>query len=162
MTGQIFLFFVVLSILVSACRAKTGTEKEASSMVGPNIANWYSLKKHNEEPAVTRLNLYEEFLNLLYSDRDIGYSRNGDTIYAILPGIPEPGQSIELKACASDLFEGRIQNTQITGSDHLGVCKKSENGLIIEPPDEVVSDMALVFRIETRRDPKPDRLEGKT
>jgi len=162
MTGRIFLFFVVLSILVSARRAKTGTENEAPPIVGPNIADCYSLKKHNEEPEDSSLILYEEFLNLQYSSRDIRHSRKGDTIYAILPGIPEPGQSIELKTCASDLPEGRIQNVQITGSDRLVVCKKSENGLIIEPPDELVNDMALVYRIETRIYPNPNRLEGKT
>lgn len=111
---------------------------------------WYTFGEGpTKEPEGTSLNLYNDFLNLEYSARDIRYTTRGDTIFAILLGIPEPEYPIKLTAFGSKEFRAHVKNICLVGSDEAVTWEMNENGLFIAPPETVKNNIALVYRIET-------------
>ncbi len=89
-----------------------------------------------------------------YKHEDIRYTRNGDTVYAILLGQPDAAERIELTAFGKDGKDRAaipVTNVSLLGSSAPITWKQMNTALFIECPDVPMDDMAVVFKIETRQ-----------
>lgn len=88
-----------------------------------------------------------EFLNIEYSKKDVRYtaSKDGNTVYAILLGVPRTGQKIRLKAFSeADVNVARVEKL---GKKKV-VWSTSRDGLKITMPSGAdVEGMTSVFKI---------------
>ncbi|QDT68942.1 Alpha-L-fucosidase [Planctomycetes bacterium MalM25] len=82
-----------------------------------------------------------------YTAEDIRYTKNGDTVYAILLGTPTAGAETLLKGFAGS--EASIKSVSLLGSDAKIDWRKTDDGLAVTAPGECPDEMANVYRIET-------------
>ena len=89
---------------------------------------------------------HEEFLKLRYSAADIRYtqSKDGQTVYAILLGSPEPGANVTLAALAS---AGAVESVLLLDGGAAARWTLSQDGLTVGAPEARIETPALVYKI---------------
>jgi alpha-L-fucosidase len=92
---------------------------------------------------------HEKFLDLRYSAADIRYTRSkdGQTVYAIMLGSPEPGSSTILEAFSSG---GEVESVSLLASGDAVEWTQAEAGLELAAPSSKLDTPALVYRISIR------------
>ena len=86
-----------------------------------------------------------------YSAKDIRYTRKGDTVYAIVLGWPGENQQITMTVFGKG---GKAENIKVKDVTMPGVWGKikwerTDAGLVVTTPDKKISDLAIVFKLNT-------------
>jgi len=87
-----------------------------------------------------------------YGAKDIRYTRNGDTVYAIVLGWPGAGETVTLGAFGKNGAARDIQVDGITllGSREAVAYKQTRKGLALTCPSQEPDTMAVVFKLATQ------------
>jgi len=93
---------------------------------------------------------HNEFQKLVYSNKDIRYTKKGNTVYATFFGWPD-GESAVLESFARDNLVGDLEINEISllGYDGEINWEMNDAGLKIILPNQVVDERAVVFKLET-------------
>jgi len=94
---------------------------------------------------------HRDFEKLVYTNKDIRFTAKGNVVYATIFGWPD-GESVLLKSFSGENIEGNLEIRKVTllGYDGQISWQMSEEGLVINLPDEKINDMAIVFKLETQ------------
>ncbi len=94
---------------------------------------------------------HNAFSKLVYSNKDIRYTSNKNTIYATFFGWPD-GETVLLKSFAKNAIEGEINihKVSLLGYNNELDWEITNNGLKISLPTKIVNEMAIVFKIENK------------
>ncbi|MCX5674294.1 MAG: alpha-L-fucosidase [Planctomycetota bacterium] len=82
-----------------------------------------------------------------YTAEDIRFTTKGDTIYAFILGWPQKPVVIRSMAAKSPLVEGEVGNVALLGHDGKLQWSRTDEGLVIEVPDQKPCEHAFAFRI---------------
>ncbi|WP_299580457.1 alpha-L-fucosidase [uncultured Sunxiuqinia sp.] len=91
---------------------------------------------------------HREFLKIKYSADDLRYTTKGNTVYAMVLGVPDSEQPLLMKAFASQGADVNIKKVTVLGSKETVQWQLKEDGLFIEQGYPVMDTMAQVFKIE--------------
>jgi alpha-L-fucosidase len=94
---------------------------------------------------------HRAFEKLVYSNKDMRYTVKGNTVYATFFGWPD-GNSVLLETFAKDAIDGDLKVNEISMLGYDGELKweLKDNGIEITMPDQVVNEMAIVFKMKTK------------
>jgi alpha-L-fucosidase len=111
---------------------------------------WYTFGEGPTKEPEGHFSHHREFLKIKYSPKDIRYTTKGNIIYAIILGWPGNNESILLESFAADEWKSPEKIREVTLLGYKGKIdyELAEEGLKVTTPDEVVNDMAVVFKIE--------------
>lgn len=117
-----------------------------------NTRPWYTYGEGPVKEPEGHFSNREEFLNLVYSWKDVRYTTRGDTIYATLLGWPGPGVDILLKSFATDSLPKplKVKNVTLLGSEEELKWEQTDDGLSVLTPFIAPDIEAVVFKMETR------------
>lgn len=89
---------------------------------------------------------------LTYTEKDIRYTRKGNTIYAIVLGWPGNNKSVTLASFTGKTLNEipEIKQVSILGSNEKIESSLDENGLHFVTPSQKIDDKAFVLKIETK------------
>jgi alpha-L-fucosidase len=133
-------------------------EKEVAILEG--IAAWMDINKESifdtrpwkvfgEGPSVEKVNtLSGAGFNegkVKLSAKDIRYNQKGNTVYATILGFPH--EDIRLKALGKNNNTGKILSIDILGSNEKLSWEQEEEALVINKPNVVPNEIAVVFEI---------------
>ncbi len=86
---------------------------------------------------------------LPFTVEDIRFTTKANTLYAIVLGWPLNGQIIVHSLARNNpLWFGEISKVSLLGSDHALVWSLTNNGLVVQMPDQRPSDYACVLKIQ--------------
>jgi alpha-L-fucosidase len=85
-----------------------------------------------------------------FTAEDVRFTTKGDTLYAIVLGVPTKPLRIKSLGAAAKLLDKPIANVQLLGSDETIQWSLVEDALTIGPARSKPSDIAVVFRITTK------------
>jgi len=110
---------------------------------------WYTFGEGPTKEPLGHFKNHREFAKIKYTNQDIRYTTKKDTIYATILGVANPNQKINLTAFAKDKLPNKIDITDINlqGSDAKVRWKLETDGLVIDIPNDIKTDMASVFKI---------------
>ena len=89
--------------------------------------------------------------HLVYSSRDIRYTRKGNTVYAIVLGWPGPNEQI----CMTLFGDGKpagavtVTDVQLLGCRDCISWKRTPEGLVVRTPTIPTDELAIVFKLTT-------------
>lgn len=88
-----------------------------------------------------------QFLNLKYSANDFRFtcSKDGKTVYAIMLGWPETGESVNIRSLANDKL--RVTAVSLLGCDEKIDWQQTTDSLSVTLPHTKISDIAVAFKI---------------
>lgn len=89
---------------------------------------------------------------ITYTPQDVRYTKNGNTIYAIILGWPGNNAPITLTAFTKSVLEENIPKAQqisILGFNGVVPFTQNSEGLHFKTPNEKINDHAFVIKIET-------------
>ena len=91
------------------------------------------------------------FQKIKYSAKDIRYTTNGETIYAIFLGKPEAGEELVLEAFSADRAGKKlsIEDVTLSGNEKPVNWNMTDEGLSVELPGTELNEMSVVLKIET-------------
>lgn len=133
-------------------------DKEVAVLEG--IAKWMKINKESifdtrpwkvfgEGPAVDAINpMKEQGFNegkVNLTAKDIRYSQNGNVLYASLLGAPVG--SACMKLLGTNSLKEKIKNVTLLGSSEKLIWKQHSDSLVIQKPQIIPNDIALVFKI---------------
>jgi alpha-L-fucosidase len=84
---------------------------------------------------------------LPYTPKDIRFTRKGNTLYALVLGVPEREITMASLAKESPLVLGDVSNIELLGYPGKLAWARARDGLIIQLPAAMPNRIALVFRI---------------
>jgi len=92
---------------------------------------------------------HNAFQKLVYSNKDMRYTSKGNTIYATFFGWPDE-KTVVLETFADGVLDGdlEVKNISLLGYDGDLSWEKTANGVEISLPVGIVSDKAIVFKLE--------------
>ena len=113
---------------------------------------WYTFGEGPTREPEGHFRNHQEFLKIKYSWKDVRYTTRGDLIYATVLGWPGAGEKIVLTAFAADNLSDPLELTSVSmlGNGDPVEWQLDEKGLSLMTPAEAPSEMAVVFKIETR------------
>ncbi|MCX5683089.1 MAG: alpha-L-fucosidase, partial [Planctomycetota bacterium] len=82
-----------------------------------------------------------------YSATDIRFTCKGDTVYAFVLGWPEKPVVIRSMAKGSPLVKGDVNNVCLLGGDCKLEWSRTDEGLVIKPPEKKPCEGAVAFKI---------------
>ena len=93
---------------------------------------------------------HNAFTKLVYSNKDLRYTSNDNSVYATIFGWPD-GKNVLLETFATGTLDGNLEvtNVSLLGFEGEISWKMTDKGLMIDLPDTMVSDKAIVFKLET-------------
>ena len=93
---------------------------------------------------------HSAFQKLVYSNKDLRYTTNGNTIYVTIFGWPD-GQNVLLKSFGKSVIDGdmKVTKASLIGYDGEIEWKQTDEGLSLSVPATPVNDMANVYKLET-------------
>jgi len=114
---------------------------------------WYTFGEGPTKEPEGHFKNREGFLKLQYSWKDVRYTTKEKTIYSTLLGWPGAGEEVLLKSFAADSLPQplNIASVSLLGSAEKVDWNLSEVGLEIIAPEKAPDQMAVVFKIETRK-----------
>ena len=84
-----------------------------------------------------------------FTAEDVRFTMKGDTIYAIVLGVPSKDLKIKSLGTASKLIDKPIKDVVLLGSDEEISWSQDEDTLKVQPVSKKPSDIAVVFKIKT-------------
>ncbi len=78
---------------------------------------------------------------------DIRFTRKGDTVYAFVMGAPTGAIRIQSLGTSAGLIDSGIGSISLLGSDEEPVWSQTDEALVIEAPQTIPNDIAVVFAI---------------
>lgn len=110
---------------------------------------WYIFGEGPTKEPIGHFKNHREFAKIKYTNQDIRYTTKKDTIYATILGLANPNQTIKLTAFANDKLPNKIDisNIKLQGSNEKVIWKLNNDGLEINIPRDIKTDMASVFKI---------------
>jgi alpha-L-fucosidase len=84
-----------------------------------------------------------------FTAADARFMTRGDTLYAIIMGMPTNAVSINSLGTNAKLLEKAISQVTLLGSDEKLEWSQTPDALVIEKPRKQPSDIAIVFKITT-------------
>jgi alpha-L-fucosidase len=86
-----------------------------------------------------------------YSAKDIRYTRKGNTVYAIVLGWPGENQQVTMTMFGEGGKAANIKVKNVTMPGVRGKIKwqRTDAGLVVTTPAKKVSDLAIVFKLNT-------------
>jgi alpha-L-fucosidase len=148
------------NLLLSIPQLPDGTIDNLEQKILADMAGWMSVngeaifgtrpfKIFGEGPTVVK-----EFraTTLPYTPQDIRFTTKGDTLYAIILGVP--GQDVVIKSLGkkANLTGGDISDIHLLGSDEKITWTRSDDDLSIKLPAEAPNQIALVLKISGLQD----------
>lgn len=111
---------------------------------------WYTYGEGPTQQPEGDFKNHSDFKKVKYSEKDIRYTTNGKTIYAIALGIPEENQEIHLESFATGKISGNpgIKSISVLGSEQSIQFQLKDDGLWFKTPEKIDDTMAMVFKIE--------------
>jgi len=96
---------------------------------------------------------HQEFLKIRYSWKDVRYTTRDDLVYATLLGWPGGEGPLKLEAFAADRLPEPLDIDKVTlmGSGEPVTWELQEDGLVLGTSGEAPDEMAVVFKIQTRK-----------
>jgi len=86
--------------------------------------------------------------NMSYTAKDIRFTTKGKTLYAIALGWPSDGKvAIKSLASTSDHTQNKIAKVELLGRKGKLKFEQTADGLVVELPEEKVSDLTCTLRI---------------
>jgi len=110
---------------------------------------WYTFGEGPTKEPVGHFKNHREFAKVKYTNQDIRYTTKKNTIYATFLGTPEGNTKIRLTAFANAKLPNKIDisNIKLQGSDAQVSWKLNNDGLVINIPRDIKTNMASVFKI---------------
>ncbi|HOD52746.1 MAG TPA: alpha-L-fucosidase [Candidatus Hydrogenedentes bacterium] len=89
--------------------------------------------------------------DLGYGPQDIRYTRNGNTVYAIVLGWPGAGKEISMTSLGEKASDKPVKVTAVTllGASESMKWKQKKDALAVTCPETSPDGLAIVFKIET-------------
>lgn len=117
-----------------------------------NTHPWYTFGEGPTQQPEGDFKNHSDFKKVKYSEKDIRYTTHGNTIYAIMLGNPGANREILFESFASKNVPNniRIKEVSLLGSEEKIKYELEDGGLLIKTPNNLVDDMAFVFKIETK------------
>lgn len=84
----------------------------------------------------------------IFDDRDVRFTRKGDTVYAFLLGWPGDGARVTIKSLASGHGPADIHAITLLGTAGPVPFERTSDGLTVHMSDACPSKHAVVLRIE--------------
>ncbi len=111
---------------------------------------WYTFGEGPTREPEGHFKFHRDFLKIVYSSKDIRYTRKEDCIYATVLGWPGAEKEIQLTAFASDSLPEPLNVKEVTllGSETGLEWQQTGGGLKILTPSQAPDEMAVVFKIE--------------
>jgi alpha-L-fucosidase len=111
---------------------------------------WYTFGEGPTKEPEGDFKNHMEFLKIKYSAKDIRYTTKGNAVYATLLGWPGNNADVLFESFAKEVWKDakEIKNVFLLGSDEKIEYQLTEAGLKVTSPDNVVDEMAVVFKIE--------------
>ena len=81
-----------------------------------------------------------------YTAEDVRYTTKGNILYALLLGVPKPGQEILLQSLAG--INEPVKNVTVLNCQEAIEWQMKENGLFLKTPRENQDEIAMVIKIE--------------
>lgn len=105
-------------------------------------------KSFGEGPTAVATGHLSEKKNKAFTEKDIRFTTNSQTLYAIPLAWPKDGAvTIKSLAAGSKLYPGRINAVSLLGSSDEIEWTRDENGLSVTLPREAPSSFAYVLKI---------------
>lgn len=89
---------------------------------------------------------------IVYTPQDVRYTKNGNTMYAIVLGWPGNNTAIHLKAFTAEILKGnvpKVKRVSILGFNAEVPFTQNSEGLHFSTPNQKIDDKAFVIKIET-------------
>jgi len=114
---------------------------------------WYTFGEGPTKEPEGHFRFHNQFLKIVYGPDDIRYTVKDDIVYAVVLGWPGADERISLSAFAPDSLPEPLTIDKVTllGSDETPDWVHEENGLEITMPASAPDNMAIVYRIHTRK-----------
>ncbi len=114
-----------------------------------NTRPWFTFGEGPTQQPEGDFKNHSDFKHIKYSEKDIRYTCNGNSIYAITLGNPSALKKINLKAFAEANFDHKIavKSVHLLGCDKTIDFELRGNGLWIILPETFDQDIAAVFKI---------------
>ena len=84
-----------------------------------------------------------------YTAADVRYTRNGDTVYAIVLGKPAAGTKIKLEAFEKSDLAGKVKSVSVLGGGDVDF-EVDGTALMVTAPGDCPDDLANVLKIVTQ------------
>jgi alpha-L-fucosidase len=85
-----------------------------------------------------------------FTAEDVRFTTKNGAIYAFIMGAPAGPVKIQSLGKDAKLLDGTISGISLLGSDQKLRWVRNADSLVIEKPEGGLSDVALVFKIQTR------------
>jgi alpha-L-fucosidase len=83
-----------------------------------------------------------------FTPRDIRFTTQGDTLYAVVLGWPESGETvIESLGTDNELYPNAIQLVEVLGSEEAVQWSRGAGGLKVRLPSQKPADAAFVLKV---------------
>lgn len=88
-----------------------------------------------------------------YTSKDIRYTRNGDTVYALQLGAPASGEKVLLKAFTphKDAAVPEVKSVEMLGSQEAITWSQGSAGVLITAPASSPDSMAVVYKLQLEK-----------
>lgn len=83
-----------------------------------------------------------------HTSRDIRFNRKENTLYVTCLGVPT--ESVLIRALGVAQNNGRVTSITVLGSPEKVLWKQTNEVLVIEKPNQVPNDIAIVFKIQLK------------
>jgi alpha-L-fucosidase len=113
---------------------------------------WYTFGEGPTKEPEGHFKNHAEFLKVKYSWKDARYTTKGKYVYASLLGWPEES-TFTFTAFANDAVPESIsiKSVELLGSDEDLDWELTDAGLTVNLPDQAPDEMAVVFKIKTKK-----------
>ncbi len=137
-----------------------GTIPEAEEATLLEIGRWLSVngeaiyatrpwKVYGEGPTEVIEGAFQDVKRSAFTARDIRFTTKGNTLYALVLGLPEDGDvTVKSLSLESALYPFDIQHIQLLGVQEQVIWSRDANGLKVKLPLTKPGDPALVLKIE--------------
>ncbi len=117
-----------------------------------NTRPWYTFGEGPTKEPEGHFKYHNEFIKIVYSEKDVRYTTKDNTIYAIFLGCPESSPDIRLAAFEKEVLPEStiIEDISLMGCDEPIKWNHDQEGLIISTPGDIPDEMAVVFKIRTK------------
>jgi alpha-L-fucosidase len=85
-----------------------------------------------------------------FTAEDVRFTSKGETLYAIVMGVPNSAVSIKSLGTNAKLLGKPISEISLLGSEEKLKWSLTEDKLVIEKPREEPSDIAIVFKVQSK------------
>jgi alpha-L-fucosidase len=147
------------ALLLNIGPRSDGTIPEPEEEILLEIGGWLAVngeaiygtrpwKVYGEGPTEVIEGYFQDTKRTGFTARDIRFTTQGDTLYAIVLGWPESGEAvIESLGAGNELYPGAIQQVELLGSEEVIQWSRDADGLKVKLPSQKPADAAFVLKV---------------